>query len=101
MSSYNVQLPHGRPGHHGRHGHGGHGGHGGRGEQGGHGGQDRTFQVTCDWHLSQFLRYFSKRNQTLLLDFCVIKYNLLTLFKSLPIVQGMLFILSKPETVTL
>ena len=107
MSSYNFQLPHGRPGHHVCHAHGGNGGlsghvsHGGRGEQGGHGGQDRTFQVTCDWQLSQFLRYFSKRNQTLLLDFCVIKYNLLTLLKSLPIVQGMLYILSKPETVTL
>ena len=37
-SSYNFQLPHGRPGH------GGHVGHGGRGEHGGHGGQDRTGQ---------------------------------------------------------
>ena len=85
----NLQLPHDRHGHHGRHGHGGNGGHSGHlchGGRGGHRGQDRTFQVTCDWQLSQFLRYFSMRNQTLLLDFCVIKYNLLSLFKSLPIV---------------
>ena len=38
-SSYNLQHPQGRHGHHCRYGHGG---HGGRGEHGGHGGQDRT-----------------------------------------------------------
>ena len=56
---YNFQLPHGR------HGHGGHVAHAGRGEHGGggeHGGTGRaklplnfTFQVICDWQLSQFL----------------------------------------------
>ena len=44
-SSYNFQLPYGRPGHGG---HGGHVGHGGRGEHGGHGGQDRKGQDKTD-----------------------------------------------------
>ena len=55
----NIQLPHGRHGHNiGLGDHVGHGGCGEQGGHGGHGGQDRTFQVTCDWQLSQFLQYF-------------------------------------------
>ena len=73
-SSYMFPLPHCR---YGRHGHGGHGGHdgcGGRCEHGGHGqdgtGRDKTgknchlnltFQVICDWQLSQFLCFLVGR----------------------------------------
>ena len=50
ISSYNLELPHGRQGHQGRHGHGGHDDHGGHGDHVSHGGrgelggQDRTGQ---------------------------------------------------------
>ena len=46
-SSYSLQHPYGRHGHHCRYGHGG---HGGRGEHGGHGGQDRTGQDRTGQH---------------------------------------------------